>query len=471
MTDLVLRDVEVDGERVDVAVAGGRVTEIGQPVADNCGCEVLDGGGGALIPGLWDHHLHILALAAARRSVSAGPPDVRDEAGLRRALEQRRVAEPNRWIRATGYHESVAGDLDRLALDRLCPGTPVRLQHRSGQRWVLSSLAVERLGLAEADVAGIERDESGAPTGRIYGADAWLGERIRAVDPGPPPDLTAIGDELRSYGTVGVTDATPYGRLEDLDPLADAVAAGAFPQHIVAMGGPALAGASFPSPLRQGPVKVYLADHDLPVLADVVEAVLAAHGHGRPVAFHAVSQVALVLALTALDEAGAMAGDRIEHGAIVPPVLGARIAADRLTVVTQPAFIVERGDRYLEEVDLEDRPHLYPCASLLASGARVAGSTDAPFGHPDPWRAIAAAVERRTETGLAVGADERIPARRALDLFLGVPDDPGGPPRRVTPGASADLCLLHAPLADVLADPSAAAVRATFIRGVRRRGG
>lgn len=101
----------------------------------------------------------------------------------------------------------------------------------------------------------------------------------------------------------------------------------------------------------------------------------------------------------------------------------------------------------------------------------VAGSTDAPFGPDDPWVAIAAAIDRRTPDGSVLGADERVPPRRALDLFLGRPDHPAGPPRRLEPGAPADLCLLDRPLADALAEPSSRHVRATWIDGRLVAGG
>src|SRR5439155_1534908 len=82
----------------------------------------------------------------------------------------------------------------------------------------------------------------------------------------------------------------------------------------------------------------------------------------------------------------------------------------------------ERGDQYLTDVDPDDLDHLYPCGGLIAAGVPVGGGTDAPFGDPDPWRAIAAAVTRTTERGHVLGRDERIPPRRALDLFLTPPD-------------------------------------------------
>jgi predicted amidohydrolase YtcJ len=183
------------------------------------------------------------------------------------------------------------------------------------------------------------------------------------------------------------------------------------------------------------------------------------------VAIHCVTRVALLLALAAWDEVGARPGDRIEHGAVVHPEEAVRIAGHGLTVVTQPAFVAERGDDYLADVDPDDRPHLWPCAGLLRAGIAVGGSTDAPFGPADPWRAIAAAVERRTAAGHLLGPGERLPARRALELFLGPHDSPGGPPRRVAAGAPADLCLLAVPLDEALRHPSASLVAATIRAG------
>lgn len=464
MTSLVLRHVELAGGMVDVLVEDGRIARLGE-VDPPPGAEVVDGEGGALIPGLWDHHVHLVALAAARRSVLVGPPAVHHADALQATLRAARPAVEGGWVRAVGYHESVAGMLDRHALDRLLPGVPVRVQHRSGALWILSGTAIDRLGIDDEDRPGLERDDAGRLTGRLYGDDRWLRERLRTVTADVPPDLASVGRKLASYGVVGATDATPYERLDDLALLAGAAASGALPQRLVVTGGPALSTDDPPSPLVPGPVKLRLADHDLPSLDELAGWVTAAHTAGRPVAVHCVTRAALVLTLAALDDAGSLAGDRIEHGAVVPPELHPQLLRHRLTVVTQPNFVAERGDRYLADVDPDDLAHLYPCRALLDDGIPVAGSTDAPFGHPDPWRAIRAAVERRTATGTPLGTDEAVAPRRALDLFLGAPGDPGRQRRQVVVGAPADLCLLDRSLSDALSEPSADAVAATVVAG------
>jgi predicted amidohydrolase YtcJ len=483
MTELLLREVIVEGRTVDVRASHGTIVSVGPRLEPRPGEVVIDGRRGALVPGLHDHHIHLLALAAAQQSVLVGPAVTPDGAALAGALAAAdRSLAPGAWLRAVGYHESIAGPLDRWRLDEIVRDRPVRVQHRTGIEWVLNSRAVELTGLdvdapsGAADwtgdipavtdpVVGVERDAQGRPTGRLRGLDRWLRDRLPRDR---PPDLAAVGARLSRLGVTGVTDATPVDRLDDLAPLAEAVTAGALPQRTVVTGGPSLAAAEIPSPLTRGPVKLVIADHAMPGLQDVVGWIRTAHEQDRPVAVHCVTRPALALTLAALDAAGAFIGDRIEHGSVVPPQLRRLVASLGLVVVTQPNFVAERGDRYLAEVDADDQPHLYPCRSLLDAGVGVGGGTDAPFGDPDPWLAIRAAVERRTAGGAPLGLREAVSPERALALFLTPPDDPGGEVRRVRPGASADLCLLDAALSQVLEEPSSDRVVLTVHAGVPR---
>jgi predicted amidohydrolase YtcJ len=210
-------------------------------------------------------------------------------------------------------------------------------------------------------------------------------------------------------------------------------------------------------------------DHDLPGLDELATSIAAAHHRGRPVAVHAVTRAALLLALAAWDEAGPHAGDRLEHGAVVPPGQAARLAALGITVVTQPAFVRDRGDDYLVEVEADDVAHLWPCRSLADAGVGIGGSSDAPFGHPDPWRAMSAATTRRTLGGRMLGLEERIGPEAALRLYLAPLDDPGGPPRTLQPGGDADLVLLGVPLVEALANPCADVVVTTVCQGRLRQ--
>jgi predicted amidohydrolase YtcJ len=422
---------------------------------------VIDGAGGALLPGLHDHHLHLLAMAAARTSLVVGPPAVDDVEGLRRALRRADAALPSdAWVRAVGYHESVAGELDRDRLDDLLPHRPVRVQHRSGACWIVNGLAAHQLGLDDATEPGVEHDERGRATGRIYGADDWLGDRV----PRAAPDVAAVLARLAAFGITAVTDATPTERAEELAVLATAAGGPAAPVAVTVTGGPGLPDDASPE-LRRGPVKLVMADHALPGWDEVVAGFQAARRRDRAVAVHCVTRVGLLLALAVWEEVGVRPGDRIEHGAVVPLETVPRLAELGLTVVTQPHFVRERGDAYRRDVDPDDRPDLWRCASLLDAGVPVGGSSDAPFGHDDPWAAMAAAVDRRTPDGSPLGPAEAVTPAAALALYLAPLTHPGGPARRVAVGAPADCCLLDRPLAAALADPAFVTVVATTLGG------
>ena len=74
-------------------------------------------------------------------------------------------------------------------------------------------------------------------------------------------------------------------------------------------------------------------------------------------------------------------------------------------------------------------------------------------------------MERRTEAGAALGPEEALTPERALALFASPPAAPGAPPRPLTPGAPADLCLLDRPWSQARDDLSSAWVAATLREG------
>lgn len=447
----------MDGRDVDVRIAGGRIAAIGD-LAASSGDRIVDAGGRALLPGLHDHHLHLLALAASLRSVRLGPPDVHDARQLADALA-RATAQlaPGQWLRGIGYHESVAGPLDRWTLDPLVGDRPARVQDRSGALWTLSSAAVAAAGLDGADLDGVERTAAGEPTGRVWRLDDWLRARI----PSDPVDLGAVGQLLAARGVTGVTDATPTTDAASLRLLASSD----LPQRVVVTGPASLSTAEAPE-LPRGPVKLLPADHAPPDLEALVTAVRAARAAGRAVAVHCVTAASAAVTLAALEGVGPVPGDRIEHGAVLSIDLARRMAELGITVVTNPGFVSERGDRYALDVDSADQPDLWRCRSLLDVGVAVGAGTDAPFGAADPWAAMAAAVDRCTVDGRVLGPHESLDPRRALELFLAPLDRPGGAPRAVVVSAPADLCLLATPLAPALADLRAVEVAATIIAGV-----
>jgi len=466
---VLIRNAEIAGRAgLDTRIDGSTITDVGRGLRWQRGDEVLEAGGGALLPGFHDHHVHLLGVAAALSSIEVGPRDVRDREALTRRLRQAALASPaGAWLRAVGYHESVAGMLDRHALDAMVGDRPLRVQHRSGVLWVLNSAALERTGLAgSSDRAGVERDEHGCPTGRLWDLD----ESLRGVLPAEPDLAHALGRvsaNLAALGVTGFTDATPM-REPDLAFLAAMLEAARVPQSVYAMSRPKLP----PSDawgLALGPVKLRLDDAALPGLDELVALIRSSHDEGRAVAIHCVGRVQFVLSLAALESAGppprgSGLRDRLEHASIVPHELLEMAHRLGLVIVSQPQLVCERGDQYLEDVEVDDLPNLYPLRSLLCAGVPVAFGSDAPYATPDPWAAIRGAMTRRTDSGRTVGASERLGFRQALRGLLGWPHRPDLP-RRIARNARADLVLLRAPLEEVARCPMPEAVAATITGG------
>lgn len=436
---LRLRDVEVEGRRgMEVVVRDGSVAAV-RPATDptpTTGERVLEGRGGALLPGLHDHHIHLFAHAARATSVWVGPPEVDGPEALASILRAHdRTARGRDWIRGVGWDDTTAGWLDRHALDLAVPDRPVRVQHRSGALWVVNSAGLARLDLDEGGAMpeGVERGGDGVPTGRLFGLDHWLGTRLGTG----PPDLGELSRDLARCGVTGVTDATAHNGPEELAALAGARRSGRLRQRLVTMTRPGVEG--------DGPVKLVLAERDLPALDDLVATITRAHDEGRTVAIHAASRSTVVLAVAALAEARARPTDRLEHASVVDPHTLARLARLGATVVTQHHFLAESGDRYLAEVRPDDLPWLYRGRGFLDAGVPLAAGSDAPVGRPDPWTAMDAAVRRRAPSGRVLAHDEALTPDEALALHLGAPDRPGHGPRRIRPGTPADLCLLDGP--------------------------
>jgi predicted amidohydrolase YtcJ len=425
---LIQRGVLLDGTLTDIRV-DERIVEMGD-LTPHPGETMLDAAGGTVIPGLHDHHVHLRSAAAALTSARVGPAEVRGREDLARALAGACVGSDG-WIRAVGYHEAVAGSLDRAVLDQVSPPVPVRVQHRSGVLWTLNSAGLAQVGLADH------------PDGRLRSADRSWSDTLRRNESG----LADISRKLSAYGVTGVTDATPDLDVSDIVRLIEAHRHGELVQHVDCL----------------APGKRILHDADLD-LDELTAWIADRHADEAPVAVHCVTAAQLVITLAALHAAGTHPRDRIEHAAIVPDDSLRELAALGVTVVTQPNFVAERGDQYLTDVPASEHHELWRLASLLRAGVPVALSTDMPFGEGDPWATMRAAVHRTTASGAVLAADECVSAHEALTMFSGGAGRPVTP-RTVEPGQPGDLCVLAGPPAQVLGELDSQMVAATVIAG------
>ena len=290
MTALVLRGGEVDGRRVDVLLADGRIVAArGRSAAGGTPRRARRGG----------------ASGAAR---AARPPPAPAGHGRRRGVARplagggrsrkpsagpRARSRPGRWVRATGFVPS-AVDLDRARLDDWAGAVPVRVQDASGALWILNWAALT--AVAAAGVAFSDEERCGAGSCR---GD----ERLGGAWPEPDLHLAEVGAALAAHGVTGVTDATPFTDPGGPSRLAAAVADGSIPQRVVLTGAPVLTRSRTTSP--GGRPRWSSATTTSRRFAALVAAIDRAHRDGRPVAVHCVTAEALALLLAAWAEVGA----------------------------------------------------------------------------------------------------------------------------------------------------------------------
>jgi predicted amidohydrolase YtcJ len=156
-----------------VLVCDGRVERLldSPPVGLAGDVHVVDCRGGALAPGLHDCHVHL-----TDAGLLAGRYDIRDCVDIAAVL--RRVAdltggdgaEPAAPLYAGNYDETLIAQHrppSRSELDSIAPTRPVLLTRVDGHSCVVNSSAFALLGVDALE--GVERDETGAPTGRLIG--------------------------------------------------------------------------------------------------------------------------------------------------------------------------------------------------------------------------------------------------------------------------------------------------------------
>lgn len=480
---LVLANARVrapDGVVDQIAIEDGRIVAVGGGVD----APQVDCGGMTIVPGFVDAHGHLLAYAASLVSVDCrGAPDI--ETIVRRVRERASTTPRGTWIRAYGYDENDLVEQrhpTRRDLDAAAPDHPVRLAHRGGHALVLNSPALATCGITtetESPPGGfLDREvPSGEPSGLLLEMGALVDGRMPALS--DDDRARAVADAEARLIAAGVTafhDAGATSGPREWDMLARLVREARFRPRLLAMTGwdAFASGEDIPSiaPEVAGRhVKITLSEIGegvVPAPDDLARRVAAVHAAGVDVAIHAVTEGGVRAAVAAI---GAALGSRpraghrhrIEHASICPPAVVRDVARLGITIVSQPLFLHENGDRYLRTVRDSDRASLYPFGAWERAGVAVGFGSDCPVAPPDPVMGVAAAVRRRSATGAAVAGDamsftaaltaSTAGAARAMGI-----DDTAGALR---PGLAADLAILSGDPED----DAAVRVVATFIAG------
>lgn len=504
-----------------IAITRGRIVGTGtwDEVREHAGSgsRVVDVRDAAVVPGIHDFHMHLVALARSRLAVLLD--DAHDLAGVA-ALLARAAAETPRggWVTGRGWTEAqLAAGVEPL--EAAVGELPAFLSSHDGHSAWASAAARRLTGLGPStpDPAGgrIERDEAGRPTGILREKALDLVAAHAARLQGDALEVP-LDETLRELAFMGITGASEAGDYTDQNGIGtDAAFGDSFSSLTdradlvdgrlrLTLGIPAAAlavaaerglrtGTALEDrrTLRFGWAKAYAdgalgsgtaallepatcGEHDtgiLRVTGPELDALLAAaRPAGIGMAIHAIGDRAAREVLDALARAmprvsGAPA-DRIEHAQLVHGSDLPRFAELEVIASVQP--IHAAADRDLVESCWVGRQDgAYAWRSLVAADALVAAGSDAPVESANPWLGMFAAVHRRMAGD---GRDDWRPAQAltvsealgaytmAPALAIGATDE-----GHLGVGAHADLSVLSVPLDTLLAaDERLAEVRSVL---------
>jgi predicted amidohydrolase YtcJ len=465
---------------VDVFLDGGIISDIAPAGVMPMRGEVLDADGGWLIPGLWDHHVHVLQWALVAQRVPLATAHSAAHAA-RMMAEVPALADGRRV--GTGFRDALWPDVPSLVvLDAATGEVPTYLINADVHSVWLNTAALRREG-HEPDGIGILRE----------GPAFEISRRLNDVDPVAGDAWVAqTARDAAARGVVGIVDLdmawneSAWARRLSAGFDALRVEFGIYPEFLdraiaegLRSGDPVRGAAS--GLARVGSLKVitdgslgtrtaacshaYPGDpHNHGVLAvdpaALRELMTAATGAGLACAIHAIGDTANSHALDAFALTGAVG--TIEHAQLVAHADIPRFARLGVGASVQPEHAVE--DRDLTDAIWAEQTALpYPLRALADSGANLLFGSDAPVSPLDPWAAIAAATFRTRDGRPPWHPEQGVDAATALAASTH-----GGSTSAavIEPGARADLVLVERdPLAASEPELRAMGVAATLLGG------
>jgi predicted amidohydrolase YtcJ len=425
-----------------IAVKGARILYVGTDAAGFIGpkTKVIDAQGAAVIPGLFDSHVHMQALGDSletldlrgMQSEAAIAAKVKDAAGARR---------PGEWIRGRAWDQNLFADRQfptQQSLSKAAPGNPVFLERVDGHAaWVnQKALDMADVNRATADPAGgkILRDPAGRPTGVLIDrAQALVRAKVPAASLAEVERrLERAAGECARLGMTSVADAG-IGATE-LAAYRELIAQHRLPVRIYAMlsvsmnetalwrsyqaKGPQVSdfltvrslklyadgalgsrGAALLDPYTDDPhnTGILISSEDF-IRTTAQEAAKA----GFQVNTHAIGDRAVHIVLNAY--AAALNGPndrrfRIEHAQIVAPGDFARFKRYAVIASMQPTHAT--SDMPWAEQRLGPRRILgaYAWQTMWKAGVPVASGSDFPVENPNPLWGFYSAVTRQDHEG------------------------------------------------------------------------
>jgi len=498
-----------------LAVRAGRIAALGASAEIEAlagpASRVLDLEGRTVIPGIVDSHCHPDGAAARlSRWQNLEPARIDSRAGLLASVARScETSTQDAWFAGYRFDERKSGGYPTLAeLDAASRGRPLFILRRDGHLGLANSAAFQALGIDPATpdppFGVFDRDPaSGAFTGLVRETAAQLFlERIHGGDTVADliGGLRRVFDEFLGYGITSAYNSLTSSkaiqayqsmRAEGLLKLRVGIIASGreagLIEALIAAGIRSGFGDDWvrmigvewcPDCSTSGRTAAYYepyvgakalgeADHNTGMLLyerdDLMARAVAAHRAGLTVCVEGVGDRGIDFALDMIEaalEAHPVADHRmrVEHCCYVTPPILERIK--RLGVIDSSAtgFMYELGDAYRANRGPEALRWMWPHRTLIDSGVPAPGHSDAYVCTPNPFTAIWAMVNRKSDSGRsldapgaasqAVSVEEALRAYTVLGAFSGREEAIKG---SLEIGKLADLAVLDR---DILSIPA-----------------
>jgi len=472
------------------ATVGDRIVATGTPeaLAERFpGAERVDLGGGVVVPGFHDAHMHPSMTAEDLLHVDLSAERVRSPDQLWASLaEQAARVPPGGWVRASRYdHVKTTGGvpIDRQDLDRVAVGHPALVVQVAGHWAVASSAALAAAGIDDDTVpppgGSYGRDAAGHLNGVVYERAmdpvlaampaTSLDDRLRglamALELFHAAGLTSVGDTLVDAG--GLELFQEAERRGQLGMRVNMLLVHERFGHLRQLG---LRTGIGSQRLRLAGVKAFVDgaiagrtclleepfegsdDHGMQTTSteELHALVLDVHRSGSRLGVHANGDRAIALLLDAFEAAERQAprGDahhRIEHCTVITPEIVRRMRRLGLVAVPFGSYVAYHGAKLVDWYGQQRLERMFAHRTLLDAGITVAGSSDYPCGPFEPLLAMRSCVTRQSEDGRVLGASQRISPREALALYTtgaAAAFGEDGVKGRLAPGYLADFAVL-----------------------------
>ena len=455
-----------------VAIKDGRIVAVGSnaEIAELAGLITagISLGGRAVIPGLFDSHVHMMEAGAKLATIRLDECESPAEMAARVA-ERAKVTPPGEWIIGQGWNEGNFRDgrlPTRHDIDSATAEHPVVLM-RFFNTDVVNSVALRLAGVTRAtpdpDQGRIERDADGAPNGLLRAKAKGLVRRLI-----PPPTLAEMQHAIR----LGCAQMHRFGITSVIEPGLNSAELRAY-QAAYQAGGLTVRTNLMPSWhgfrqeeteaqldyrarelglftgfgdewLRIGGLKMAIDGGTTPhtaymyepfegetevvnynrlSLADLRRFFTTANELGWDVGIHCCGDHAQDLAVDAF-AAAAQAAPRsdarhsIIHAYFPTDHALAQMARHNIAAVIQPTFIYWEGDALFRDVGQRRAANYKPARTYLDRGVPLAASSDEPSTvSVNPFVALYALVTRKNKLGQLVAPQEAISRLAALRAY------------------------------------------------------